>query len=38
MTHFVWVYIKFGQRGGEIQNSIRSVEKFFKGDREIFIV
>jgi hypothetical protein len=38
IIHFVWVYIKFGQVHDEIQSSIRSVEKFFKGERKIFIV
>ena len=36
--HFVWVYVKFGQVENEIQYSIRSVEKYYQGDRKIFIV
>jgi len=37
-THFVWVYVKFSQKADEIKHSIRSVEKFFLGERKIFIV
>jgi len=39
MTHFVYVYSKLGVKGGELESSVASIRKFYRGDDyKIFVI